>query len=98
MLVVLATIALILDGVDGQVARRTNTVTALGARFDMEVDTFLLLVLSAHIAPALGVWVLAIGLMRYAWVAARWLLPWLRDAGADPLLGQGGRGAAGRRS
>ena len=77
LLVVLATIALILDGVDGQVARRTNTVTALGARFDIEVDTFMLLVLSAHIAPALGVWVLAIGLMRYAWVAARWPLPWL---------------------
>ena len=77
LLVVIATVALILDGVDGQVARRTNTVTAMGARFDIEVDTFLLLVLSAHVAPALGLWVLAIGTMRYAWVAASWPLPWL---------------------
>ena len=78
VLVVIATVALILDGVDGQVARRTHTVTATGARFDMEVDSILLLVLSVHVAPVLGLWVLAIGLMRYAWVAASWLLPWLR--------------------
>ena len=81
VLVAIATVALILDGVDGQVARRTHTVTALGARFDMEVDCVLVLVLSVHVAPVLGLWVLAIGLMRYAWVAASWLLPWL----AGPL-------------
>ena len=56
MLVALATIALVLDGMDGQVARRTHTVTAMGARFDVEVDTFLLLVLSVHVAPALGLY------------------------------------------
>ena len=38
--------ALALDGVDGQVARRTGTASELGARFDMEVDAFLILVLS----------------------------------------------------
>ena len=81
VLVAIATVALILDGVDGQVARRTHTVTAIGARFDMEVDCVLVLVLSVHVAPVLGLWVLAIGLMRYAWVAASWLLPWL----AGPL-------------
>ena len=43
-------VALALDGVDGQVARRTGTVSALGARFDMEVDAFLVLVLSVHVA------------------------------------------------
>ena len=42
----LSSVALALDGVDGQVARRTRTVSALGARFDMEVDAFLVLVLS----------------------------------------------------
>src|SRR4051794_37106531 len=41
-------VALVLDGVDGRVARRTGTVSAFGARFDMEVDAFLILVLSAY--------------------------------------------------
>ncbi|WP_349627050.1 CDP-alcohol phosphatidyltransferase family protein [Leifsonia sp. C5G2] len=69
--------ALALDAVDGWVARRTHSVSALGARFDMEVDAFLLLVLSIHVAGSLGPWVLAIGLLRYAFVAAGWMLPWL---------------------
>lgn len=69
--------ALALDAVDGWVARRTGTVSALGARFDMEVDAFLLLVLSIHVAGSLGPWVLTIGLLRYAFVAAGWMLPWL---------------------
>jgi len=77
-IVVLASVALVLDAVDGRVARRTGTVSALGARFDMEVDSFLVLVLSVHVATLLGPWVLAIGLMRYAFVAASRLAPWLR--------------------
>ena len=36
----------VLDAVDGHVARRTGTATAFGARFDMEVDAFLIVVLS----------------------------------------------------
>ena len=53
-LITLATVALILDAVDGQVARRTATASPLGARFDMEVDAFLILVLSVHVATSLG--------------------------------------------
>ncbi len=79
MLVTLASVALVLDAVDGQVARRTGTVTALGARFDMEVDAFLILVLSVFVATTAGAWVLAIGAMRYGFVVAGWLLPWLRS-------------------
>jgi phosphatidylglycerophosphate synthase len=78
LLIGLVVPALALDAVDGWVARRTGTTTELGGRFDMEVDAFLLLVLSAFVAPILGPWVLAIGLMRYAFVAAGWMLPWLR--------------------
>ena len=70
--------ALVLDLVDGKVARRTATASALGARFDMEIDAFLILVLSVYVAPSLGAWVLAIGLMRYAYLAATWALGWLR--------------------
>jgi phosphatidylglycerophosphate synthase len=80
LLVVVAAVALSLDAVDGRVARRTDTVSAFGARFDMEVDAFLILVLSAHVAGELGPWVLAIGLMRYAFVAAGWTRGWLRAA------------------
>ncbi|MBA2946480.1 CDP-alcohol phosphatidyltransferase family protein [Streptomyces himalayensis] len=78
ILVTLTAVALILDAVDGKVARRTGTATPLGARFDMEVDAFLILVLSVYVAMSLGAWVLLIGAMRYAFVAAAWVLPWLR--------------------
>ncbi|WP_326563822.1 CDP-alcohol phosphatidyltransferase family protein [Micromonospora peucetia] len=78
VLVALAAVALALDAADGYVARRTGTASALGARFDMEVDAFLILVLGLAVAPAVGAWVLALGAMRYAFVAAGWLLPWLR--------------------
>jgi phosphatidylglycerophosphate synthase len=77
LLVGLTAVALILDGVDGKVARHTGTSTALGARFDMEVDAFLILVLSVYVSMALGPWVLLIGGMRYAFVAAARVLPWL---------------------
>ncbi|MFG3151902.1 CDP-alcohol phosphatidyltransferase family protein [Streptomyces sp. NPDC048219] len=77
LLVGLTAAALILDGVDGQVARRTGTTTALGARFDMEVDAFLILVLSVYVAMDLGPWVLLIGGMRYVFVAAARVWPWL---------------------
>jgi len=69
LLVGTVTVALVLDAVDGRVARRTGTASALGARFDMELDAFLILVLSVHVAGLLGAWVLAIGGMRYAFVA-----------------------------
>lgn len=78
LVVSLAIPALVLDAVDGWVARRTNSSSELGARFDMEVDAFLLLVLSVFVARGLGPWVLAIGLMRYAFVAAGWVWPRLR--------------------
>jgi phosphatidylglycerophosphate synthase len=80
VLVALASVALLLDAVDGQVARRTGTASPMGARFDMEVDAFLILVLSVHVATSLGAWVLAIGAMRYVFVAATWVAPWLGSA------------------
>ncbi|WP_405997597.1 CDP-alcohol phosphatidyltransferase family protein [Streptomyces sp. NBC_00829] len=78
LLVALTAVALILDAVDGKVARATGTSTPLGARFDMEVDAVLILVLSIYVAGSLGPWVLLIGAMRYAFVAAARVLPWLR--------------------
>jgi phosphatidylglycerophosphate synthase len=77
-LVALAATALVLDGVDGQVARRTGTCTRFGARYDMEVDALLVLVLSVHVARTLAWWVLLIGLARYLLLLAGWCWPWLR--------------------
>jgi phosphatidylglycerophosphate synthase len=78
LLVTLAAVALALDAADGWVARRTRTATALGARFDGEVDAFLILALSVYVAPRYGTWVLAIGAARYLFLAGEWLLPWMR--------------------
>src|SRR5690606_35948982 len=39
---------------------------------------FLMIVLSAWVAPAVGWWALTIGLARYVFAAAGWILPWLR--------------------
>lgn len=78
-LVAVAAIALLLDAVDGRVARRTRTASGFGARFDGEADAFLILVLSVYAARSNGSWVLAIGGARYAFALAGWPLPWLRD-------------------
>jgi phosphatidylglycerophosphate synthase len=78
LLVTLAAVALALDAADGWVARRTGTATARGARFDGEVDAFLILALSVYVAPVYGPWVLAIGAARYVFLAGEWLLPWMR--------------------
>jgi len=78
-LVAIAIAAAVLDGFDGRAARRHQMSSPFGARFDMEVDAFLILVLAAlawRFGKA-GAWVLASGLMRYAFVAAAWLWPWL---------------------
>jgi len=78
LLVGLAAVALVLDYVDGEVARRTGTVSELGGRLDGEVDAFLILALSVYVAPIAGAWVLAIGAARYVFLAAGWALPWMR--------------------
>lgn len=78
-LIGLATALALLDAVDGAFARREGLASAFGARFDMETDAAFTLVLSALVLQAgqAGPWVLAAGLMRYAFVAAAALWPWL---------------------
>jgi phosphatidylglycerophosphate synthase len=76
-LVTLSAVALLLDAVDGQVARRTGTATPLGARIDGEVDAFLILLLSIVVSQHYGSWVLVIGAARYVLLLAGWLIPWL---------------------
>jgi phosphatidylglycerophosphate synthase len=78
ILVALGAVGVVLDGVDGRVARHTGTASAFGARFDMEADALLVLVLSVHVARDVGHWVLLIGAARYLFVLAGRGLPWLR--------------------
>lgn len=71
---------LLLDGLDGRLARRLGTASRYGARFDMEVDALLVLVLAAltYQVGRAGAWVLAAGLLRYLFVAAGRVWPWMR--------------------
>ena len=73
--IAVSTIAMVCDGVDGSVARRTGTSTAFGARFDMELDSFLALALSILVwrSGKVGPWILLIGAFRYLFVLAGWL-------------------------
>jgi phosphatidylglycerophosphate synthase len=80
LLAAIAVAALMLDGADGWAARRQGLASAFGARFDMEVDAFAILVLAITVAKAQAVpcWVLAIGAMRYFYLAAALAFPLLR--------------------
>ena len=72
----------LLDGVDGWLARRHDIASPFGARFDMEIDALLILALSvlAWRHDKAGAWVIVSGVLRYAFVAAGTLAPWLRGA------------------
>ncbi len=73
--VVVAVPTLLLDAVDGAVARRAGTASELGARFDQELDAGVVLILSLAAALTLGPWVLVIGTLRYVYAAAALVKP-----------------------
>lgn len=79
LLAVLAVAAAVLDGVDGWVARRQGVASPFGARFDMELDAFVTLVLSVLLwrLDRSGAWLLAAGASRYLFQAAGLVWPWL---------------------
>ena len=81
-IVALALTALALDGVDGKVARSRGETSAFGARFDLETDALLVLVLCALAwqQGKVGAWILLAGALRYLFVAAGFALPWLARA------------------
>jgi phosphatidylglycerophosphate synthase len=85
-----ATLVAALDGVDGWLARRSGMASAFGARFDVETDAALILVLSILVwrHDKAGPWVLASGLMRYAFVVAAWPLPWMGRPLSPTLRGR----------
>lgn len=75
----LATVAFALDGLDGWLARREGYASDFGARFDMEVDSIFAMVLAllAYRTGLVGWYVLLLGLPRYLFFCAQFVLPWL---------------------
>lgn len=72
-----AFVAMVLDGVDGWLARRQGLSTRYGQRFDMTTDTLLMGILALLVwrSGDVGPWVLAIGLIRHLFVAAARIWP-----------------------
>ena len=77
---IVAGAAMLLDAADGWLARHSGMSSGFGARFDMETDAVLILVLSilAWQFGKAGSWVLLSGLMRYLFVGAGFVWPALR--------------------
>ena len=83
-LTIAAATALLLDGVDGWVARRSNMTSGFGVRFDMEADGLFLLALTLilFVGGIVGPWVLLSGTTYYLFRLAGRLWPVL----AAPLF------------
>lgn len=77
-----AGLAALLDAVDGWLARRAGLCSRFGARFDLEIDALLVLVLAllAWRTGQTGAWILLAGAMRYGFVLAAAPWPWLGSA------------------
>lgn len=73
----LSLVILTLDGVDGWVARRRGLSSEFGAFLDKETDALFLLLLCglAAFGGRLPLWILGVGLLRYAFVILLFLLP-----------------------
>lgn len=85
--VVLAAAVLFMDLVDGWAARRSGLRSDFGARFDVETDVAFAVVLAllAWQADKVGVWFLALGALRPAFLLARAVWPWLGGSLPDAM-------------
>ncbi|MBX2885660.1 MAG: CDP-alcohol phosphatidyltransferase family protein [Granulosicoccus sp.] len=81
LITVLAILTVMLDGLDGYLARKYNTQSTFGARFDMEVDALLALIIALFLwqSNKVGIWILGLGIMRYAFIAAAHWIEALRN-------------------
>jgi len=80
LLSAIAVFALMLDGLDGMLARGSGLSSSFGARYDMETDAMLGLIITLLVwrSGELGSWVLGLGLLRYVFVLASLFVPALR--------------------
>lgn len=76
-LIGLSLMILALDGLDGWLARHYTLSSEFGSYFDKETDALFLLLLCslATFRGPLGDWILAAGLLRYAFVVLLFILP-----------------------
>jgi phosphatidylglycerophosphate synthase len=67
----------VLDGVDGWLARRTGHSSEFGARFDMEADAFMVLMVELVLwqRGGFGAWILLTGVLRYAYMLSLAVVP-----------------------
>lgn len=90
LLATLVLATLVLDGLDGWLARRAGLASPFGAHFDMEVDALLVLTTSAELflSGRFGWWILSGGVLRYLYVLCVAL--WSPRGGSMPrtLLGR----------
>lgn len=79
---------LLLDGLDGWLARKNGQTSSFGTKFDMEVDSLFAIVLSllAWQSDKVGWWVLLLGLPRPLFIVAAWLEPRLKAPLPDSML------------
>jgi len=77
VLIALSLLILVLDGLDGRLARRHALSSEFGAFFDKESDALFLLLLCglAAFQGPLPTWILGAGLLRYGFVVVVFLLP-----------------------
>ncbi len=71
----LYTVGVLIDGLDGYIARRSNQVTRLGEILDMSMDGWGML-MASMVAVQYGqvpVWYLLVGLARYLYLGGLWL-------------------------
>jgi phosphatidylglycerophosphate synthase len=78
LVLVLVVTSVLLDAVDGRVARARQVASAAGGAFDMAVDCGLTAVLSVAAVPIVGWWAVIIGALPYAFQLAQRFLPALR--------------------
>lgn len=76
-LIPLSLLILVLDGLDGWLARRYTLSSEFGAFFDKETDALFLLLLCgvAAFQGALPLWILGAGLLRYGFVVVLFFAP-----------------------
>jgi len=80
MIVILGMIALLLDGLDGFIARKYDHVTKFGEKIDQESDNFLMLVLSIslYLNREIGAYIFLIPLYRYLFIFFMSKYDWLK--------------------
>ena len=86
--IILALVSLILDGLDGSIARKYGNSSKFGELFDQESDNFLMFVLSIslYINKDIGIYVFLIPAYRYIFNVLMIKYTWLKNTLPDSLF------------